>query len=161
MLGISVYAGLDISLEDNIRYLEKAAGLGIKNVFLSLHIPEVKENFQEEVEKLTFKINQLGFNLTADISKKYYNNLDLSEFKFDALRLDFGFNNQEIAELSQNSDYRINLNASTLTDSDLKTIISQGGNPENFEACHNFYPRKETGLSEELILKKNNRQLQG
>ncbi|SIQ18875.1 MupG family TIM beta-alpha barrel fold protein [Halanaerobium kushneri] len=156
MLGISVYAGLDLSLEENINYLEEAKKLGIKNIFLSLHIPEVNNNFLKEAKELISAINRLDFNLTADISKKYYNNLDLSEFKFDALRLDFGFNNQEIAELSQNSDYRINLNASTLTDSDLKTIISQGGNPENFEACHNFYPRKETGLSEELILKKNN-----
>lgn len=33
MLGISVYAGLEISLEENIQYLEKASKLGIKNVF--------------------------------------------------------------------------------------------------------------------------------
>ncbi|TDX45125.1 uncharacterized protein DUF871 [Halanaerobium congolense] len=77
MLGISVYAGLDISLEDNFRYLEKAKKLGIKNVFLSLHIPETNESFFEEIKELILKINKLDFNLTADISKKYFEKLNL------------------------------------------------------------------------------------
>lgn len=156
MLGISVYAGLEISLEENIQYLEKASKLGIKNVFLSLHIPEVNNNFINEISKLILKINKLNFNLTADISKKYYDKLDLKKFNFEALRLDFGFNNQEIAKISQNSDYKINLNASTIKESDLKKIIAAGAKLENFEASHNYYPRKETGLSEELLIKKNN-----
>lgn len=155
MLGISVYAGLDLSLEENINYLKEAKEFGIKNIFLSLHIPEVNNNFLAEAEELISVINSLNFNLTADISKKYFENLDLNIFKFDALRLDFGFNNQEIAELSQHKDYKINLNASTLNDSDIKEIIFNDGNLENLEASHNFYPRKETGLAEELLLKKN------
>lgn len=156
MLGISVYAGLDLSLEENINYLEEAKQLGIANVFLSLHIPEVNSNFLSEVRELLITINRLNFNLTADISKKYFEKLDLKEFDFDALRLDFGFDNQEIAALSQNNNYKINLNASTLKKSDLKSIIDYGGNLDNLEASHNFYPRKETGLSEKLLIKKNN-----
>lgn len=155
MLGISVYAGLEISLEENIKYLEEAEELGIKNVFLSLHIPEVNNNFLNEIRELLLAIKRLDLNLTADISKKYYKNLDLNKFNFKALRLDFGFTNQEIAELSQNSNYKINLNASTLTESDLKSIIAAGANLENFEASHNYYPRPETGLSEKLLVKKN------
>lgn len=155
MIGISVYAGLNLSLEENINYLKKAKELGVEDVFLSLHIPEVNNNFLEEIKKLVSLINSLDFNLTADISKKYYKKLDLTKFNFDVLRLDFGFNNQEIAKLSQNKSFKINLNASTITESDLKEIISNGGNPENFEASHNFYPRKETGLSEKLLKKKN------
>ncbi|RAK07869.1 hypothetical protein C8C77_10944 [Halanaerobium saccharolyticum] len=156
MLGISVYAGLDLSLEENIKYLEEAKQLGIENVFLSLHIPEVNNNFLTEVKELLLTINRLNLNLTADISKKYFENINLNKFNFDALRLDFGFNTQEISELSQNKDYKINLNASTLTESDLKSIIFHGGNLDNFEASHNYYPREETGLSKELLLKKNN-----
>lgn len=155
MLGISVYAGLDLSLEENINYLKEAEELGIENVFLSLHIPEVNNNFLNEVEQLISVINNLEFNLTADISKMYFQNLDLKKFNFDGLRLDFGFNNQEIAELSQNKDYRLNLNASTLTESDIKEIVFHGGSLGNLEASHNFYPRKETGLSEKMMLKKN------
>lgn len=155
MLGISVYAGLDLSLEENINYLNEAKKLGIENIFLSLHIPEVNKNFLEEAEELISAINDLNFNLTADISKKYYEKLDLNKFNFDGLRLDFGFNNLEIAELSQNKDYRLNLNASTLTESDIKDIVFHGGSLENLEASHNFYPRKETGLAQELLLKKN------
>ncbi|MEC9490162.1 MAG: MupG family TIM beta-alpha barrel fold protein [Halanaerobiales bacterium] len=155
MLGISVYAGLNLSLEENINYLEEAKQLGIEDVFLSLHIPEVNNNFLSEVRELLITINRLDFNLTADISKKYFDKLNLKEFDFDALRLDFDFDNQEIAELSQNNDYKINLNASTLEESDLKSIIDFGGNLDNLEASHNFYPRKETGLSEQLLVKKN------
>jgi hypothetical protein len=156
MLGISVYAGLELSLEENISYLEEAKDLGVEDIFLSLHIPEVNNNFLKEAKELILAVNRLNFNLTADISKRYYENLDLNKFKFDALRLDFGFSNQEIAKLSQNSDYKINLNASTLTESDLKAIISHNGNLKNLEASHNYYPRKETGLSEKLLLAKNN-----
>ena len=156
MLGISVYAGLDLSLEENINYLKEAKELGVEDVFLSLHIPEVNSNFLEEIKKLVSVINSLDFNLTADISKKYYERLDLTKFNFDVLRLDFGFNNQEIAKFSQNKSFKVNLNASTITEADLKEIISHGGNPENFEASHNFYPRRETGLSEKLLKKKNN-----
>lgn len=155
MLGISVYAGLDISLEDNIRYLEKAAGLGIKNVFLSLHIPEVKDNFYQETKELISKINRLGFNLTADISKKYFDKLDLDELKIDQLRLDFGFSNQDIANLSQNNKYKLNLNASTLTEADIKSLAAAGADLKNIEVSHNYYPREETGLAEELLIKKN------
>ncbi len=136
MLGISVYAGLDLSLEENINYLNEAKKLGIENIFLSLHIPEVNKNFLEEAEELISAINDLNFNLTADISKKYYEKLDLNK-------------------LSQNKDYRLNLNASTLTESDIKDIVFHGGSLENLEASHNFYPRKETGLAQELLLKKN------
>ena len=38
--GISLYPGLDNSAEENLQLLEKAAELGIKCVFTSLHIPE-------------------------------------------------------------------------------------------------------------------------
>ncbi|CCU78259.1 Outer surface protein of unknown function,cellobiose operon [Halanaerobium saccharolyticum subsp. saccharolyticum DSM 6643] len=156
MLGISVYAGLGISLEENIKYLEEAKKLGIENVFLSLHIPEVNNNFLDEIRELLLAIKRLNLNLTADISKKYFEKIELNKFNFDALRLDFGFTNQEIAELSQNIDYKINLNASTLKESDLKSIIAAAGNLENIEASHNYYPREETGLSEKLLVKKNN-----
>lgn len=155
MLGISICAGLDLSLEDNLEYLNKAAELGIKNLFFSLHIPEVKESFSKEAVILLEEAKKLNFKITADISQKYYKKLELKNYKIDALRLDFGFNNQEIAALSQKENLKINLNASTLRKKDLKEIKFFNGNLNNIEASHNYYPRPETGLSEVFMLKKN------
>ncbi|RCW41369.1 MULTISPECIES: MupG family TIM beta-alpha barrel fold protein [unclassified Halanaerobium] len=156
MLGISLYAGLDLNLEENIDYLNQAHKLGINNIFFSLHIPEVNKNFLKEAKILFKEMNKLNFNITADISKKYYEKLDLSQFNLNALRLDFGFKSKEIAILTKNNDFKININASTITEKNLEEIIKHGGKLANIEAFHNYYPRPETGISKSLLLKKNN-----
>ncbi|QTL96742.1 DUF871 family protein [Iocasia frigidifontis] len=155
MLGISIYAGLDLSLEDNLEYLTKAAELGINKLFFSLHIPEVKETFTKEAAILLEEAKKFNFEITADISRKYYKKLEIKDFKIDALRLDFGFNNREIAALSKEENFKINLNASTLRKKDLQEIESYHGNLNNIEVSHNYYPRPETGLSEVFMREKN------
>lgn len=151
MLGISVYAGLDLNLADNINYLKRARELGITDLFFSLHIPEVRADFLSEAEKLLTEINKLNFRVTADISKKYFNKLNLAKFEFASLRLDFGFSNAEIADLSRQNNYKITLNASTINQQALTEIISEKANLNNLEALHNYYPRPETGLGAKLL----------
>ncbi|CAA7601483.1 Glycoside hydrolase superfamily [Acididesulfobacillus acetoxydans] len=43
------------------------------------------------------------------------------------------------------------LNASTISEEVLKTIIKAGADPARLQACHNYYPRHETGLSYEFF----------
>ena len=38
--GISIYPGLDNTMEENLALIERAAALGLPRLFTSLHIPE-------------------------------------------------------------------------------------------------------------------------
>ena len=155
MVGISLYTGIGYSLADNLKYLEKASVFGIKEVFTSLHIPEADSNVYREAEEILLKAKQLGMSVTADISKQYMDRIDIKKFNIHALRLDFGFTVSEIAELSKKLPYRIQLNASTVSDEYLDTLIRHGAEINNMEVCHNYYPRKDTGLAYELFMERN------
>ena len=71
-----------------------------------------------------------------------------------ALRIDYGFDRWEIISLAEKMP--IVLNASTVTAEDARTIAGEG---REVFAMHNFYPRPETGLDEDAIVrwKKGNR----
>ena len=72
-----------------------------------------------------------------------------------ALRLDYGFSREEIVRLANEADYRIELNASTISEEDLRYLLNRGTRPERLRISHNFYPKPYTGLSHEEVLKKN------
>ncbi|WP_278044681.1 MupG family TIM beta-alpha barrel fold protein [Senegalia massiliensis] len=151
ILGISIFSGMENSLEENLRYLREASKLGIRKVFTSLHIPEASKECEIETLKILEEINNLDMQIIADISKKYYDEIDLNKYNIYSLRLDFGFSNKEIAELTINKSYNITLNASTLTKKDIDEIITYGGDISRITACHNYYPKEHTAISEELF----------
>lgn len=155
MIGISIFSGMENTLEENINYLNKAKKLGINKVFTSLHIPEAYDEFKEDSIKILEEANRLGMNIIADISKEYYETIDINKYNIYSLRLDFGFNNKEIAQLTKKTDYNITLNASTLDRYDIEEILKNQGNISKINACHNYYPREYTGISEELLIERN------
>jgi uncharacterized protein len=155
MVGISLYTGMGYSLADNLEYLEKASELGIKKVFTSLHIPEANSNVYNEAEEILLKAKQLGMMVTADISKYYIDKIDIKKYNLYALRLDFGFTIKEIAGLSKALPYRIQLNASTVSDKYLDELIHNGAEMNNIEVCHNYYPRNNTGMAYGLFMERN------
>ncbi len=155
MVGISLYMGMGYSLADNLEYLEKASELGIKEVFTSLHIPEADSNVYKEAEEILLKAKQLGMTVTADISKHYIDRIDIKKYDLYALRLDFGFTVKEIAGLSKELPFRIQLNASTVSDKYLDELIQNGAKINNIEVCHNYYPRNDTGMAYGLFMERN------
>ncbi|HYF83705.1 MAG TPA: MupG family TIM beta-alpha barrel fold protein [Clostridia bacterium] len=155
MVGISLYTGMGYSLADNLEYLEKASELGIKEVFTSLHIPEADSNVYNEAEEILLKAKQLGMMVTADISKHYIDKTDIKKYNLYALRLDFGFSVKEIAGLSRELPFRIQLNASTVSDKYLDELIQNGASIANMEVCHNYYPRNNTGMAYGLFMERN------
>jgi len=155
MVGISLYTGMGYSLSDNLEYLEKASELGIMEVFTSLHIPEADSNVYKEAEEILLKAKQLGMTVTADISKHYIDRIDVRKYNIHALRLDFGFTVSEIAALSRDTAFRIQLNASTVSDKYLDALIHNGADMNNMEVCHNYYPRRDTGMAYELFMERN------
>lgn len=142
--GISVYAGLDdYSKEENVKYLRLAKDLGCTHVFSSAHINEAKTS-EEELQSIIDECNKLGLKLSLDVSKKIVDKYSSLEGLF-ALRLDYGFTDEEIIELSHSAPYLVELNASTLSYEHIKSLIDNGINTSRTRFTFNFYPKLYSG----------------
>lgn len=164
--GISVYLGMNYTLSENIQYIKRANNLGCKSIFTSLHIPEADYkkaiNDFKEIASLAYSLNM---DVIADISPRAFtyiggNMNDLKAIKdlgIYGVRVDFGFSAMEIAEFTRNKyNLRIEINASTVTKQFLKDLGNYNPDFTNIQACHNYYPRLNTGISVDLFKKKNN-----
>lgn len=158
--GISLYPGMGYPLVASLDYLYLARQAGFSRLFTSLHIPEAdSDNLLAEFQRLVTSAVSLGFRITADISPRSFRLLNaglgqlepLRQLGLDALRLDYGFSPAEIACWTRQSGFCIELNASTLDAPALDAVLSAGADPARLQACHNYYPRPETGLSWELF----------
>ncbi len=151
--GISVYVGLtDYSLADTLKYLEKAADLGIDFVFTSAHIPEA--DIEGDFQVLLDKCDELNLPIVVDVSKKIMDKFTLPK-SLGALRLDYGFTKEEVAEYSNTLPYMIELNASNMTRTYLNTLKSLNANFNNIRVSYNFYPKRYTGMDLENVKKLN------
>lgn len=162
--GISAYVGLGHSLADSLTYINKAHKLGYTRLFTSLHIPEANEEILlTEIKDFIRGAAKLGFRITADISPHTMMLLGaslerltpLTDLGLSALRIDYGFSPEQIARLSRMTELAIELNASTATPAILKDIIAAGTDLQKLRACHNYYPRPETGLSFALFAERS------
>lgn len=155
MIGISLYSGLEYSLTDNLAYMERASAIGIKYVYTSLHIPEANNNVYKEAQEILSMAKRLGMQVIADISKQYMDRIDINQLGLHALRLDFGYTPEEIAQLSRECPFKIQLNASTISEQYMEKLVRLGTKTGNLEVCHNYYPRKDTGISYGLLMERN------
>jgi uncharacterized protein len=162
--GISVYTGLDHSLEANRRYLRLARQYGYTRLFTSLHIPEADEQtVLSDFHHLISDAVSLGYAVTADISPRAFpllnaslSNLSpLKNLGLSAIRLDFGFSPEQIALISRCSGLEVEINASTITPVILRQIYEAKADFKRMRACHNFYPRPETGLAFALFAERS------
>ncbi len=158
MLGISVYFQ-DLDLD----YLKNARKCGAEYVFTSLHIPE--EDYSDLNEKLPVFLDtcmELGLKVVPDVSPATFEKLNienqnynqLKEMGFEALRLDYGFDDYNIIKELQKSFYLM-LNASVVTKEYLEGALEAGVDFSRIALTHNFYPLNNTGLSIDTFLEKN------
>lgn len=162
MFGFSVY--LDAAMNERKReYLQAMQQSGFRAVFTSLQIPE--EDAEQKLTRLTElgrECQRLKLMLTVDVSAEALSQLDLSvqhpeslkALGITGIRADDGLNNDELAELSQH--IKLILNASTITEADLRAMKLSGAKFSNIQAWHNFYPRPETGISMDFLVKRHN-----
>jgi len=162
--GISVYVGMGYEEEVIQEYLLSARQYGYSRIFTSLHIPESdQQKILYEFTQMVTYAKQLGLRITADISPVSFEvmgitmeNMDsLYELGLDTLRLDFGFNLHQTASLVKKSQFDIELNASTIDQTMLDRILNEGIDRSRLRACHNYYPRPETGLSYKLFAQRS------
>ena len=158
-LGISIYPqyGTEKELVD---YIEKASAYGFSRIFTCL----MSAGGDQDVQLLNTvlkRANGLGFEVIADVSPSVFEEQkltykDLSYFKelgFSGLRLDLGFSGFEESIMSFNEHgLSIELNMSQGTKY-LEQILSYQPNKQQLIGCHNFYPRRYTGLSREHFIK--------
>lgn len=163
--GISIYPGLDNTLEENLQLIESAHRHGLKRIFTSLHIPETDiESMKQDIGTLRRKAKECDMEIISDISPATMELFGFKEFKLSALkmlgigtlRLDYGFSLEEIAHFSRHPHgMRLQLNASTVTGHMLSALVELKTDFSVIDALHNFYPRVGTGLSEEALVRKN------
>lgn len=157
--GISIYPGLDGTAEDHITLLEKAAAMGIRRIFTSLHIPETNTTaLREELQLLLQRARHYDIDVIADISPQTtdYLGIDtlqpqlLPEWGITTARLDYGFDARKTALFSHIMP--IQLNASTLQPAYVEALRKNGADFSHIDCLHNFYPRPHTGLSEAFFI---------
>ena len=160
-LGISVFFGLNQTLEQNSNYLKRAREIGYTRLFTSLHIPESNAAvLVREARVLLKQAKDLGFSVTADISPHTWQQFGISASQLagigiERLRIDYGIGPDQIKELAQSTGGRIEVNASTMTESVLRQMFDAGIDPGCLSACHNYYPRPETGISYDLFVQRS------
>ncbi len=137
--------------------LGRRAGTGAK-VFLSLHISEeFDETYCQRAKAACHTLADAGFRTIADVSPRTLTQFGAEtlgglarELELWAVRVDFGFSDGEIRALAR--EFPVVLNAST-TASEFAADLARNGN--QVWAMHNFYPRPETGLDEDLFRELN------
>ena len=160
--GISIYPGLDNTREENLELVRSAARLGITRIFTSLQIPETdRDSFTSQLQELLQLSAALDMDVISDVSPASLELLGMKDFSLPhlcrrglrTLRLDDGFTPEQIAVLSRNDcGISLQLNASVLDEYALRELQRQHCRLDRLEALHNFFPRENTGLSEEFAL---------
>ena len=154
-LGISVYVSTFDTQKD---MLENLKGSGYY-VFTSFHIQEeFNDEYILKAKAMCNWLNANNYKVLADVSHKtqdFFGYDDIAGFAKDMgisiLRLDYGFSEEEMLNVSKR--FSVSFNAS-IVEPDLALKILNHGN-EVF-GMHNFYPRPETGLDDELFKSINN-----
>lgn len=157
-VGISIY--LSTGLDKNLDILETAKKKGVSSIFTSFQIPEedVKKS-SEDVKEITLYCHNNNIEICADVSDSTIQALnlksieDLYEFGLTCLRMDYGIENKDIINCSK--EHKIMLNASTLRKAELELFKQEGMNFDNVVGCHNYYPKVNTGLSRDFVIRQN------
>lgn len=155
-LGFSLYLS---TFEAQRSALQPWAGTGAP-IFLSLHISEEFDaTYCQRAREICHLLAVFGFRTIADVSVKTLQQFGCRslpelarDLKLWGLRIDYGFTPEEIGEMA--TQMPIVLNASTTSPADARRIAATG---QEVFALHNFYPRPETGLDEELLMQTTQR----
>ena len=161
--GISIYVGLDNTLDENLNLIHLAHQHHIQRIFTSLHIPETNLNsFKQDLAQILALARKYNMEVISDISPNTLTILGMDKLNIEelrslgitTLRLDFGYSAQEIADLS-NNNIKLQFNASTITAEFLEELKAYHTNFKQIDALHNFYPREGTGLNIEKFIAQN------
>ncbi len=155
-LGISVYPHHSTP-ERDYEYMKLAASYGFTRIFTCLlSMNEEKDAIIKNMAEFSKKAHELGFIVSVDTNPRVFEKLGATpknlepfhEMGIDIIRLDGHFDDVMDCALTLNPYHiKIEFNGSMYLNVD--RMIEKGANPHNMTICHNFYPQRYTGLSEE------------
>lgn len=155
-LGISIYPEHSTREKDDA-YMKLAAKYGFTRIFTCLlSVTSSAEDTIREFGDFCKRAHELGFIVSVDTNPEVFKKLgatprDLAVFKqigVDIIRMDGHFSDLEDTALTLNPyNIKIEFNGSQYLN--LDRMIEKGANPHNMTICHNFYPMRYSGLSEE------------
>ncbi|WP_125605374.1 MupG family TIM beta-alpha barrel fold protein [Lapidilactobacillus bayanensis] len=158
MIGVSLYF-TDYKLD----YLKEAIRLGVKAVFTTIVMPEESydgSEFKQRLHDFLELANEHNIEVITDISERIYDKLgiksifELKNLGFSSVRVDSGFGSaDEIKELAD--QFQVYLNGSHLKEETLASYQSIGTDMSHISVMHNFYPRVNTGLREDMFNRVN------
>ena len=154
--------------EQEDAYLDLAGQYGYTEVFTSLHLPEIHDNRQiDNLEFLAKRVKKRGMELTVDVGGSGIARLlaseeagsRIKEAEIDFIRLDYGFLVSQAAEMVRQWNLRgLVVNASIYSEEEIHSLLDElrSIRPQiEIRACHNFYPRPETGEDEQFFNRQN------
>ena len=155
--------------------IDMAFKYGFNEVFTTIHLPEYPLNLQiVTLDIINKKAKEKGMEISVDIGGNYINEVlenteyinMLKEFNIDYLRLDYGFNFNQVKDLYEKLNVSgFVINASIYNEIEVKEIVDSFYKIDKkirLKACHNYYLRNESGiddvfaLRQDLIFKKYN-----
>ena len=161
---ISIYPNNDPDyLKKCEEYISLAKQYSFQEIFTSIHLPEIDLDKQIEfLYQISILSKKYNMELIADIGGKsikeiisndYFLN-KLKDTNLDYLRLDYGYDHDDISYLSKvlnNKGFVINASIYNKEDS-IKEVEFIRSLYKEVKACHNFYPREESGIDKEFAL---------
>lgn len=149
-LGISAYVS---TFDQYLDWYEKFDGSQTM-VFTSMHIAEeFDEQFESRAVEMLTWFKERGFYLIVDLSPRALEYLGLTSldefvnrFGIDNIRLDFGFEAEDLRAMSARPDLTFNA-----SQQDLFHDLRAEGIASNYFMMHNFYPRPETGIDSDYF----------
>lgn len=147
-------------------YVKLASTFGFNKLFTSIHLPEI--DLSKQIDTFLFLNNlacKYDFELIVDVAgNSLINILETKELldkvltvKPFVMRLDCNYDLDTVVKFVSKIDIKgFMINASTFNEIDAIKQVEQLRNiNKNVLACHNFYPRKQTGLDEDFALKQD------
>ncbi|MCH4887239.1 DUF871 domain-containing protein [Acidaminobacter sp. JC074] len=157
-LGISIYPEHG-SLQEIIDYIQLASKYGFTRIFTCFI--SIKDEDFEKFKCIMVEAGKCNMKVIADISPEVFEKMQASvhdlkpfvDLGLSGIRLDIGFTGNEESIMTANPyGLKIEINMSNGTKY-LETIMSYQPVKENLYGCHNFYPHRYTGLSNEHFMK--------
>ncbi|MDD2592698.1 MAG: MupG family TIM beta-alpha barrel fold protein [Erysipelotrichaceae bacterium] len=160
-VGVSIYPSDNDQDKKIENYIDSVNDHGIDILFSSIHLTEY--DLIDQLKKFVMIARQAKkheMRLIVDISGKVINQIIEDEsllkffnsFNIDTLRLDYGVDDQLIRKINDKTGIEsFWLNASMTNDKDIRGYLNVQLPNLRWEACHNFYPRPQTGLNKEFI----------
>lgn len=130
-------------------------------IFTSLHIPEeYSHHYQQNVVQMLQWLVDNGFYIIADVSLRTLEYLNVDSLKalvlnypINNIRIDDGFKLDDLYSLPKSVD--ITINASTQKNFIFEWVQFRQHTGHKLYAMHNYYPRVETGLDKDDVLRLN------